>query len=189
MTFDYYTQFPQTWQSSLQVPLPSLPNPLFFTYCCFYFSMLSFSCYATIYSKLMFLWWPAILYSVLNSVCLLMANKWMMMMIIASEFCGLWSLIITLLTLFMKEQYINCIHWSVSSQSSKLRVSTCKYLCKIGHCFLRLISLITAQCPTANMHFIITRTKTFRWVVYFHHRSPTGLHNSCRCSLTNTAIG
>ena len=31
-------------------------------------------------SELMFLWWPAILYSVLNSVCLLMANKWMMMM-------------------------------------------------------------------------------------------------------------
>jgi len=28
----------------------------------------------------MFLWWPAILYSVLNSVCLLMANKWMMIM-------------------------------------------------------------------------------------------------------------
>ena len=33
-------------------------------------------------SELMFLWWPAILYSVLNSVCLLMANKWMMMMMI-----------------------------------------------------------------------------------------------------------
>ena len=32
-------------------------------------------------SELMFLWWPAILYSVLYSVCLLMANKWMMMMI------------------------------------------------------------------------------------------------------------
>ena len=31
-------------------------------------------------SELMFLWWPAILYSVLNSVCLLMVNKWMMMM-------------------------------------------------------------------------------------------------------------
>ena len=29
-------------------------------------------------SELMFLWWPAILYSVLKSVCLLMANKWMM---------------------------------------------------------------------------------------------------------------
>ena len=31
-------------------------------------------------SELMFLWWPAILYSVLNSVCLLMAIKLMMMM-------------------------------------------------------------------------------------------------------------
>jgi len=30
----------------------------------------------------MFLWWPAILYSVLNYVCLLMANKWMMIIII-----------------------------------------------------------------------------------------------------------
>jgi len=34
-------------------------------------------------SELMFLWWPAILYSVLfNYVCLLMANKWMMMMML-----------------------------------------------------------------------------------------------------------
>ena len=67
--------------------MPPVTAPLFvfcfsviFAYVCYTKNVINVTSIGRQISELMFLWWPAILYSVLNSVCLLMANKWMMMM-------------------------------------------------------------------------------------------------------------
>ena len=60
-------------------------------------------------SELMFLWWPAILYSVLNYVCLLMANKWMMMMMMPTFFTQIYRPLPPLMFTGMGQKFEVCM--------------------------------------------------------------------------------
>jgi len=79
-----------------------------FAYVCYTRNVINVTIIGRQISELMFLWWPAILYSVLKSVCLLMANKWMMMIIIIT------------MTMTIKNARSTYLHGATPSESYRI---------------------------------------------------------------------